>query len=310
MYKIAIAGAGAMGGRIGVSLKQAGYDVELIDDWEEHVQRINKHGVEVKTETDVYTVNVPAVLSKDVSDSFDLIIILTKAMNSEKMMQRLKEAGSIHKDTAILCMMNGLGHGERLSKFVPMSQVYLAVVMWTAGLRGPGQLLLEGGGYIDFHRSDGIVDKQSNAILQLLNDANFNARVSDDIFKSIWSKATLNSVLNPLCTILDKTIYEFGSYEHSREMIIPMIEEIVSVARARNVELDGKLLLNKIEAAYPKETQGLHYPSMHQDYNKGRLTEIDYLNGQISAYGEELGIPTPINTLLTHQIHQLEMKIM
>lgn len=45
MYKIAIAGAGAMGGRIGVSLKQAGYDVELIDDWEEHVQRINKHGV-------------------------------------------------------------------------------------------------------------------------------------------------------------------------------------------------------------------------------------------------------------------------
>ena len=49
---------------------------------------------------------------------------------------------------------------------------------------------------------------------------------------------------------------------------------------------------------------------MHQDYNKGRLTEIDYLNGQISAYGEELGISTPINTLLTHQIHQLEMKIM
>src|SRR5699024_4142382 len=117
MYKIAIAGAGAMGGRIGVCLKRAGHDVGLLDGWEEHDQRINKHGVEVKTETNVYTVDVPAVLSKDVSDSFDLIIILTKAMNSEKMMQRLKEAGSIHKDTAILCMMNGLGHGERLSKF-------------------------------------------------------------------------------------------------------------------------------------------------------------------------------------------------
>lgn len=84
MYKIAIAGAGAMGGRIGVSLKQAGYDVTLIDDRQEHVNCINENGMEVQTETDTYTVNIPAVLTKDVSGQFDLIIILTKAMQSEK----------------------------------------------------------------------------------------------------------------------------------------------------------------------------------------------------------------------------------
>ncbi|KAA9271241.1 2-dehydropantoate 2-reductase, partial [Staphylococcus epidermidis] len=68
-------------------------------------------------------------------------------------------------------------------------------------------------------------------------------------------------------------------------------------------------LLNKIEAAYPKETQRLHYPSMHQDLKNGRLTEIDYLNGQIAAYGKELNVPTPLNSMITHLIHQLEMKI-
>ena len=57
------------------------------------------------------------------------------------MLQHLQEANTIHKDTAILSMMNGLGHEERLSKLVPLSQIYLAVTMWTAGLRGPGQLL-------------------------------------------------------------------------------------------------------------------------------------------------------------------------
>ena len=155
MYKIAIAGAGAMGGRIGVSLKQAGYDVTLIDDWQEHVNCINENGMEVQTEMDTYTVNIPAVLTKDVSGQFDLIIILTKAMQSEKMLQHLQEANTIHKDTAILSMMNGLGHEERLSKLVPLSQIYLAVTMWTAGLRGPGQLLLEGEGAIDLQRADG-----------------------------------------------------------------------------------------------------------------------------------------------------------
>lgn len=65
----------------------------------------------------------------------------------------------------------------------------------------------------------------------------------------------------------------------------------------------------KIEAAYPDHSQGLHYPSMHQDYNRGRLTEIDYLNGQIVEYGKSLGIATPNNELITHIIHQLEMKL-
>ncbi|AWI43339.1 hypothetical protein BJG88_00320 [Staphylococcus nepalensis] len=59
---------------------------------------------------------------------------------------------------------------------------------------------------------------------------------------------------------------------------------------------------------YPDTAQGLHYPSMYQDLKNGRQTEIDYLNGQIAEYGEELGIETPVDKMLTHQIHQLEMK--
>ncbi|MBI5974823.1 ketopantoate reductase family protein [Staphylococcus canis] len=309
MFKIGIAGAGAMGGRIGTYIKQAGYDVTLIDNWEDHVNRINEKGMEIQTETKTYTVEVPAVLTKDVSEPFDLIVILTKSMHSEKMLEQLQNQGSIHEGTAILSMMNGLGHEERLSQYVPMSQIYLAVTMWTAGLRGPGQLLLEGEGSIDLQRADGEKDERTEYILNVLNEAGLNAQISDDVFKSIWSKATVNSVLNPLCTILDKTIYEFGSYSESRDMIVPLIDEIVAVAKAKNINLDRTALLDKIEATYPKETQGLHYPSMHQDFNKGRLTEIDYLNGQIAAYGKEVNVPTPLNEMITHLIHQLEMKI-
>lgn len=309
MYKVGIAGAGAMGGRIGTAIKQAGYDVTLIDNWEEHVNRINEHGMEIQTETDTYTVEIPAVLTKDVSEKFDLIVILTKSMQSEDMLQHLQEIGCIHEDTAILSMMNGLGHEERLFKYVPLSQIYLAVTMWTAGLRGPGQLLLEGEGSIDLQRADGQNDERTDFILNVFNEAKLNAQISQDVFKSIWAKATVNSVLNPLCTILDKTIYEVGSYEASNQMIRPLVEEIVAVGIAKGIDLDAQALMDKVESTYPKEAQGLHYPSMHQDYTNGRLTEIDYLNGQIAAYGKELNIPTPLNTLITHLIHELEMKI-
>lgn len=192
MYRIGIAGAGAMGGRIGVSIKEAGYDVTLIDNWELHVKRINTDGMDIKTETDNYSVNIPAVLTKDVSTEFDLIIILTKAMHSEAMLQQLQEAGCIHQNTAIMSMMNGLGHEERLSQIVPLSQIYLAVTMWTAGLRGPGQLLLEGEGSIYLQSADGETDDHTHAILQILNDANLNAQISNNVFEAIWSKATLN----------------------------------------------------------------------------------------------------------------------
>nr|WP_013012283.1 2-dehydropantoate 2-reductase [Staphylococcus simulans]ADD24890.1 putative 2-dehydropantoate 2-reductase PanE [Staphylococcus simulans bv. staphylolyticus] len=309
MYKIGVAGSGAMGGRIGLSIKEAGYDVTLIDNWEEHVNYININGAEVQTESKKYSIKIPAVLTENVSDKFDLIIILTKAMTSEMMLQQLQDKNCISEDTAILSMMNGLGHEERLSKYVPLSQIYLAVTMWTAGLRGPGQWLLEGKGSIDLQRADGKKDKCTEFILNILNEAGLNARISNDVFKSIWSKATLNSVLNPLCTILDKTIYEFGTYIEAKNMIIPLVKEIVTVAKAKNIFLDSEELLDKIESAYPKEAQGLHYPSMHQDLNNGRLTEIDYLNGQITAYGKKLNIPTPLNTMITHLIHQLEMKI-
>lgn len=308
MYKIAIAGAGAMGGRIGTYLKRNGEDVVLIDRWQDHIDAINENGMEIQTETETYTVQIPAMQPDEVKEEFDLIILLTKAMHADDMLKALKEFGAITENTAILSMMNGLGHADYLSKYVPKSQIFLAVTMWTAGLRGPGQLLLEGQGGIDFQRSDGQPNERTEKIAQVLNDAGLNAKISDDVFFSIWSKAAVNSVLNPLCTILDKTIGEFGAYENAREMITPILKELVTVANARGTNVVFETLLEKIEATYPNEAQGLHHPSMHQDYTNRRLTEIDYLNGQIAKYGDELGIETPANDLITHLIHQLEMK--
>lgn len=306
MRKISIIGSGAMGCRIGSQLSQAGYSVTLIDTWEDHVQAIREKGLEVQTETDTYSIDIPVTTPNEVNESFDLAIVLTKSMQSEEVVRKLYNKGAITHHTAVLSMMNGLGHDERLSKIVPHEQIFLAVTMWTAGLRGPGKVLLEGIGSIELQRADGQTDERTERIAQMLNDAQLNAKVSDDIFRSIWSKATLNSVLNPLCTIFDKTIYEFSQNPIASKLVHPLVAEIVQVATSRGVHLDQQELIQKIENAYPKEAQGLHYPSMHQDLYNGRYTEIDYLNGQISKYGDEADIDTPYNDTLTFLIHQYE----
>lgn len=305
--KIAVAGAGAMGGRVGTQIQKAGYDVTFIDYWQEHIDAVNAHGFEIQTETDTYHVEANMISPDEVKDQYDLIIILTKAMQSVQMLKDLKAHGAITENTSVLTMMNGLGHDERFSKVVPEDQIYLAVTMWTAGLRGPGQLLLEGTGAIDFQRVDGVESERTHEINKVFEDAGLNPTISQNIMQSVWYKASLNSVLNPLCTILDKTIAEFAEYDQAGDMIAPIIREIVDVADARGVSIDFDTIVHKIEGTYPVETQGLHHPSMHQDLYSGRLTEVDYLNGQIEEYGEALGIKTPNNAMLKHLVHQLEL---
>lgn len=307
MYNIAIAGAGAMGGRIGTQIKQAGYNVTLIDNWDEHIQKINADGLEIQNESTTYNVTITAKKPSEVNEQYDLIIILTKAMDASSMINALYDRNAIKESTAILTMMNGLGHDERFAEVVPKSQIFLAVTMWTAGLRGPRKLLLEGTGTIELQRADGETDSRTEEINNIFNEAGLNSVISDNVFVSIWAKATLNSVLNPLCTILDKRIGELAAYDKARAMIQPLIEEIVTVANARGVNIKTEDMINKIEAAYPESTQGLHYPSMHQDLHNGRFTEIDFLNGQIAKYGTELNIATPLNEMLTHLVHELEL---
>lgn len=303
--KIAIAGSGALGSRVGVHLYEAGFDVTLINKWEDHIHSINKDGLEVQTEDKIYHVPVKTKLMDDVNEAYDLIIVLTKAMHAEKMLTSLADKGAIHAETSVLTMMNGLGLEDVLSKFVSDEYLFLSVTMWTANLRGPGKIIMRGTGSIDMQRADGVESDKIHKINDVFNQAKLNSNISDTVQHSIWLKASLNSIFNPLCSILDKKIGEFVSYPRVIEMITPLVQEIVEVADARGVALDANVILGMIAAAPP---EGEHYPSMHQDLSRGVQTEINYLNGKIAEFGKELGIKTPVNAMITDLIHQLEMK--
>ncbi len=141
--------AGAMGSRFGLMLKQGGNDVLLIDGWQEHINAIKENGLKANYNGEEITVKVPIVNQNEVptGEQFDLIILFTKAMQLEKMLQDVKPLIADH--TEVLCLLNGIGHEDVIEKFVPMEKIFIGNTMWTAGLEGPGKAKLFGSGSVE-----------------------------------------------------------------------------------------------------------------------------------------------------------------
>jgi len=133
---IVIAGAGAMGSRFGSALYQNGYNVHLLDDWEEHVTAIKQNGLTVINEKGKEQVSIPAQLPQDDSRVADLFIILTKSPKTEAMMKSCLHL--LSDQTKILTLQNGLGNIEVLTKYVAKEQVFAGVTTYAAKLIGPG----------------------------------------------------------------------------------------------------------------------------------------------------------------------------
>lgn len=303
--KIAIVGAGAMGSRYGYMLHEAGNEVMLIDGWKDHVDTINKEGLTVEENGEIKKVKIPAMLPQDAKEIPELIILFTKSMGLEPMLESIKDI--LGKNTKVLCLLNGLGHNETVAKYVDNKNILMGVTLWTAGLKGPGHVVLTGSGSLEVQNIDPSMEKEAKEICDILSNAGLKAHYSENVLFSIWRKACVNGTLNSGCTILDCNIKEFGELKEAPELIRNIIKEFADVASKYGVKLDIEEVARGIEAIYDPSQAGAHYPSMHQDLIQNhRLTEIDYINGYVSRKGKEFNINTPYNDLLTTLVHAKE----
>lgn len=306
--KIAIAGAGAMGSRIGLMLHRAGNEVILIDRWAAHIQMIRDHGLRANYNGEDIVEHMQIYSPEEIDakhESVDLIVALTKSMGLREMFEEIKPI--ITENTYVLSLMNGLGHAEDLAEFVDRDHIILGVTMWTAAMEGPGKVKLFGTGNIELQNLAPAGAAFTKDVVQIFDDAGLNATYSQNVKYSIWRKACVNGTLNGLCTILDTNITGVGTTSTAAEMVQTIINEFALVAAKEGIELDQTEVYEHITATYDPAGIGLHYPSMYQDLIKNqRLTEIDYINGAVAAKGKKYGISTPYCTFLTQLVHAKE----
>lgn len=302
--KIIIAGAGAMGSRFGLMLHKAGHQVILVDGWLNHVHAINAKGLKANLNGEEVIEKITAYHQDDITTDFeaDLVIVFTKAMQLEGMMQAIQPV--LSKDTKVLCLLNGIGHEEVISQYVPEKNILLGNTMWTAGMVGPGEVKLFGIGSVDLQNIKKGEEAVAKEVAEVLTEAGLNAKYADNILYSIYKKACVNGTMNGLCTLLDVNMAGFGETKAADRIVGAIVGEFAQIAAKEQVELNVPEVLAQIKGCYNRKTIGEHFPSMHQDLiTNGRLTEIDYINGAIVRKGEKYQIPTPYCTFLTDLIH-------
>ncbi len=304
--KVAIAGAGAMGARFATMFFNASVDITMIDKWEEHVSQINDAGLDVENSKEQHaSYKIPIYLPENVKEHFDLIIVFTKAMQMKGMLQEIQSV--IDGNTYILTLSNGLGNIETIEQFVSRDHVIAGVTLWSSELLGPGKIKVTGSGSISLQAADKNVDiEKLEQIVALLNQAHLNAELTDDVLATIWRKAAFNCVINPLSSILDCNVEQFGGISTNFDMAELILNEIDKVARAEEIKFDSAEIKDILKAQFDPSASGEHYPSMYQDLKKGRKTEVDFLNGYIAKLGVKHEIMTPINRMITDMIHAKE----
>ena len=297
-----IAGSGAMGCRFGYQLFKAGKEVILLDTWEDHIKAIQKDGLKIVGDHED-CVHIPIMRPEEATQKADFIVLFTKAMQLETMLQSLK--GIITDKTKVLCLLNGLGHEDVIKKYIPEKNILMGVTVWTAGLKGPGTALLTATGSVNLQSIDQSGEKEAMVFVDLLNEAGLKVTYDEDVVPSIWRKACVNGTMNSTCALLDCTIGEFFASEEALRVVDTIIHEFVMVGEATGVKLDEQAIKDYV--MHTSVVAAGHYPSMHQDLVQNhRLTEIDYINGAVAKKGDSLGIPTPYCHMITDLVHAKE----
>jgi 2-dehydropantoate 2-reductase len=320
MKKIAIYGAGSLGTILGAYLRQAGLDVDLISHNKAHVEALNQEGATV-----VGTVNmkipVHALLPEEMTETYDLIFLLTKQLNNKEVVKNLVQS---LKPNGILCtMQNGLPELE-LTKVIGEERVMGCTISWGATLLSPGiaELTLEEKNLsFALGRMNGMLDDQLNKVKRILEQMG-PVEVSNN-FKGIrWSRLIINAAFSGMSTVLGCTIGEAVDHKLARKYILQIIKECIEVARAQGVNIapiHGKNIVRLLYFRNPIKKyiayqiipliikkHRLIKSSMLQDVEKGKPCEIDSINGAVSQYGKKYNVPTPYCDKVVEIVHRIE----
>ncbi|MBK4733971.1 2-dehydropantoate 2-reductase [Noviherbaspirillum pedocola] len=306
--KVAIIGAGAIGGYVGVKLALAGEDVTFIVRGQ-NLMAIRNAGMKLIMHdgTEHVASNVKATDSYDDAGVQDIIVLALKAHQVDSVADQIGKL--IGPETVVVTMQNGIPywyfhkHGGEfegrqvesvdptglLAQKIPPSQVLGCVVYPASELIAPGVVRHIEGDRFPIGELDGSISERATRVSECFTNAGFKAPVLDNIRCEIWLKLWGNLTFNPISALTHSTLVDICQYPLSRELAAKMMAEAQEVATKLGITF--RVSLDKRIAG--AEKVGKHKTSMLQDVEAGRGPEIDALVGSVVELGRLTNTPTP-----------------
>jgi 2-dehydropantoate 2-reductase len=302
---VAVLGAGALGCAIGGVLAEAGHKVWLVNRNAAHVQAMQERGLILRDAGEDRRVAVHAVrAASEIRETVDLVIVLVKSFHTRDVM-----ASALHllgSDTVVVSLQNGLGHEDILAELAGRERVMAGKTYVGGTLIAPGHVLVgTRGKETILGELDGAATDRVQRISAQFTQAGLQTTVSPNIMCTMWDKLFVNVATGALSTITRQTYGVMYQIAEIEACAIAAVSEAMAVARASGVAIsttDPKQAWDKAAAGLPFEFK----TSMLQSFEKGSVTEIDYINGAVVRWGERCGVPTPVNRTLVACIKGIE----
>ncbi len=314
--KILVYGAGAIGSVFGGFLAKAGEEVVLLGR-PQHMEAIKGKGLKIEgiwgdhlVGSNLLCYSTSQDIKEDHAGTFDLILITVKAYDTFSAASDLRNM--INMDTLVLSLQNGIGNTEIIAKNIGADQVLGGMVIFGADIPSPGTVK------VNVSADDVIIGRISEKTLKdsvenvarLFTSAGIKTRTADNIETHLWNKILYNCALNALATVLHVSYGQLLETEYTKNIMKRSLAEIYALAEKRGVVLETKMKedYSKILFNHLIPLTASHKPSMLQDIEKRKRTEIDYLNGMIVQMSKDTGLQSPVNLMLTELIKFKEKK--
>jgi len=290
--KVAVVGAGAVGGYFGGMLTRAGAPVTMIGR-RPFVEAVKKSGLRLDALSFQETVYPEASTEIAAAAGAGVVLFCVKTTDTASTARSL--APYLMPEAIVVSLQNGVNNAEEIRAAAGFDALP-AVVYVAAAMSPPGYVKHLGRGDLVV----GPKNPRTERIAILLQQAQVPCRISPNIEGELWTKLLWNCALNAISGLGLATYGEIFASADARRIIEGLVSEVLAVARAKGIHLPGvedskAALAGALQIA---EQMSATRSSTAQDMARGKRTEIDSLNGYVVRLGEQLGVATPINHTL------------
>ena len=324
--KAALIGLGAIGTIIVADLAKNEFPIYVPCKYQETLDIVKERGLKVTGVSGEYIIKenvIPVLAIEDLPNDLDLVFLVTKLTEIQDAYDRVKS--KLSKNHTVVTMTNGM-YEERLAEIMDGEKLLGCVVSFGATKSGHGEAIKTSMGQMFIGRKKGPMQEIDKKLVHLLSKT-VPTTYSENINDEKYTKLMLNIAVASFGVFSGMTLGEMLARKYTRIVFLTVITEGVNVGTAKGVDLQKINNLNIRSLALTKEElQGFSFKHFYkqliiriigrkykdlkssslQSIEKGRRTEIEYLNGYVVEQGEKYDIPTPLNKYILEEAKKFE----
>jgi 2-dehydropantoate 2-reductase len=290
--KIAIVGAGGVGGYFGARLAASGEDVWFVARGA-HLAAMRERGLQVYSANgDVLVKPCQATDNPAKVGPVDVVIIAVKLWSTEEALH--DAAPMVGPNTAVVSFQNGVIAADQIMKVYGRARTLGGVANIGAVIEQPGVIRHTGTmAQLTFGELDGTISRRVQTLADACARAGFAHKASDSIQQAIWEKYVFLVAASSMTALTRLPLGPIREDPDTRALMAQIMSEVAAVGRAKGVALDPDLvdkLLLRLDGL-PREMVA----SMLGDLERGNRLELPWLAGGVAQLGKEMGVPTPAN---------------